>query len=183
MRGIGRKLPHPIAQYVRVKVRSRAACATDTPRSRTNRTASSLNSRLKLRRPICHLRPIMTPKPGVRRTGSSSPKDILGARRNALASHHRAAEHHSAEVLLDRSLYACSRSATARCSMPSAKTSEPLRYVHRSSRLDRYALSLLKQPPSIPVHRSPSRKAQPRQKRRGWPLLEDLHHPISNGQD
>ena len=35
--------------------RSRAACATDTPRSRTNLTASSLNSRLKLRRPIRHL--------------------------------------------------------------------------------------------------------------------------------
>ena len=32
-----------------------ASVDLDTPRSRTNRTASSLNSRLKLRRPICHL--------------------------------------------------------------------------------------------------------------------------------
>ena len=46
------KLPNPTGKTVQCTSRSRAACATFTPRSRTNFTASSLKSRLNLRRSI-----------------------------------------------------------------------------------------------------------------------------------
>src|SRR6476661_6159611 len=52
--------------------RSRPACATDTPRSLTSLTASTLNSRLNFRLCMTYLRLYETPNLGVHQTGSSS---------------------------------------------------------------------------------------------------------------
>ena len=54
--------------------RSRPACATDTPRSLTSLTASTLNSRLNFRLCMTYLRFDKTPNLGVHQTGSSSVK-------------------------------------------------------------------------------------------------------------
>src|ERR1700729_1405146 len=50
--------------------RSRAACATLTPRSRISRTASTLNSRANTRLPMGHLQLQQSPFLGVHETGS-----------------------------------------------------------------------------------------------------------------
>src|SRR5215207_3435254 len=52
--------------------RSRPACATDTPRSLTSLTASTLNSRLNFRLCMTYLRLHETPNLGVHQTVSSS---------------------------------------------------------------------------------------------------------------
>ena len=52
--------------------RSRPACASDTPRSLTSYTASTLNSRLNFRLCMTHLRLYETPNLGVHQTGNSS---------------------------------------------------------------------------------------------------------------
>src|SRR3984885_13516297 len=53
--------------------RSRAACATLTPRSRISRTASTLNSRANTRLPMGHLQLQQSPFLGVHETGSRPP--------------------------------------------------------------------------------------------------------------
>ena len=53
--------------------RSRAVCATLTPRSLTSRIASTLNSRLNLRLAVTNLRLHKTPLLGVYKTGSKTP--------------------------------------------------------------------------------------------------------------
>ena len=72
MRRIGAELLRPLAQLVLVNVQVSAACATETLRSFTSLTASTLNSRLNLRLPVPHLRLYETPIFGVHQTGSST---------------------------------------------------------------------------------------------------------------
>lgn len=55
---------------------SRDACATLTPRSRTRRTASTLNSRLNMRLAIPHLQLHETPFLGVHETGGRPPRHV-----------------------------------------------------------------------------------------------------------
>src|SRR3984885_3654336 len=56
--------------------RSRAACATLTPRSRISRTASTLNSRANTRLPMGHLQLQQTPFLGVHETGSRPDRGV-----------------------------------------------------------------------------------------------------------
>ena len=64
------RLPDPLRNPFSWRSRSRAACATETPRSFTNLTASSLNSRLNFRLCIPTLQFRQTPYLGVHETGS-----------------------------------------------------------------------------------------------------------------
>src|SRR3984885_11532823 len=86
--------------------RSRAACATLTPRSRISRTASTLNSRANTRLPMGHLQLQQSPFLGVHETGS---RPIVSAEaiENSLLRHPALAGHLHApmgEIQLSRGM-------------------------------------------------------------------------------
>ncbi|MBB3981714.1 hypothetical protein GGR44_001361 [Sphingobium fontiphilum] len=67
---IGGELPYPFAQHVLVHIHIASSLCHRTPRSRTNRTASSLNARLNFLRCIVDLRQVKSSCLGIRQTGS-----------------------------------------------------------------------------------------------------------------